>query len=131
MASNQEGGHGEETGPDPHSTSSAHGTRARRAVGRAAEARGPAPAPPGRTVGPGLPTPLLIWLRCLRLDRKISELLSAKDFLRLRFFHRDPLQGREEHEQRLWALLSLELWSRVFLEGSVREEEMSQQKGVA
>jgi len=47
-ASTKEGGHGEETGPDPHSTTSAHSTRAPGAVERSAKARGRAPAPARR-----------------------------------------------------------------------------------
>ncbi len=66
----------------------------------------------------GFPTPLMLWLRRLRSDRTLTDLLSARSLQRTGLFRRNPLLGHEGDMWRTWTVLNLELWCRVFLEGS-------------
>jgi asparagine synthase (glutamine-hydrolysing) len=72
----------------------------------------------------GFPVPLGGWLRgeyaaladdCILGERSAARGLFDRVFLKeLLSEHRD---GRVDHSQRLWSLINLELWQRIFLDG--------------
>jgi len=67
----------------------------------------------------GFPTPLMVWLQRLKSDPELADLLSAKSLRRTGLFRTNPLSGYERDAWRSWAVLNLELWSRIFLDGAL------------
>ena len=65
----------------------------------------------------GFPTPLLHWLKRMGSDPQLQELLQAPSLLRNGMFRQPPKEDSGLSWDS-WPLLSLELWSRIFLEGS-------------
>ncbi len=71
----------------------------------------------------GFPTPLRAWLRGPELDR-VEEMLLSPLCLERKLFDRDALANlfaehrrrHHDHTNRIWRLLNLELWCRVFLD---------------
>lgn len=74
----------------------------------------------------GFPTPWAYWLAGPQLE-EIERLLSEPRSQARRLFRRKAIQrifdehraGHRDHGNRIWRLLNLELWQRVFLDGEV------------
>ena len=72
----------------------------------------------------GFPTPLSSWLLGSQLDLIEKELLEARSLERgvfkaeaLRKLFSEHRAGYRDHSDKIWRLLNLELWQRVFCEG--------------
>jgi asparagine synthase (glutamine-hydrolysing) len=82
----------------------------------------------------GFPTPWAAWMAAAQLDT-VANLLLEPQSLRRRLFRPDQLrelirQHRErshDHADRLWRLLNLELWHRVFTDRNKVEENLTGQ----
>jgi len=75
----------------------------------------------------GFPTPVAAWLRSsfsglldeyLTSDRALSRNHFEPDFVRRMV--EEHLSGEGNHGDRLWLLLNLEIWQRVFIDGEKR-----------
>jgi asparagine synthase (glutamine-hydrolysing) len=72
----------------------------------------------------GFPTPWAYWLAGSQLA-EIERLLSERRSLDRRLFRSEAIQrifaehraGHRDHGNRIWRLLNLELWQRVFIDG--------------
>jgi asparagine synthase (glutamine-hydrolysing) len=80
----------------------------------------------------GFPVPVGRWLRGpfshLVHEFVLGERALARsifDPAALRAMSADHREGRDEHGQRLWALINLEIWQRVFLDGEPIERVMT------
>jgi asparagine synthase (glutamine-hydrolysing) len=86
----------------------------------------------------GFPTPWAYWLAGPRLE-EIERLLSEPRSQARGLFRRKAIQrifdehraGHRDHGNRIWRLLNLELWQRVFLDGEVDPAVISAQSDAA
>jgi asparagine synthase (glutamine-hydrolysing) len=91
----------------------------------------------------GFPVPFEAWLRT-DFFAAVRRLLLDDQALARRWFQRAPLEsllddhatGRTNSSRQIWALMSLELWSRIFLDGDetwleAPEEAWARLEGVA
>jgi asparagine synthase (glutamine-hydrolysing) len=72
----------------------------------------------------GFPTPLTIWLERLRGDPALIDLLKGGSLRRQEITRRGPGQAAGFDGGLGWSTLSLELWSRIFLEQVPVEREV-------
>jgi len=86
----------------------------------------------------GFPTPWAYWLSGPQLE-EIERLLSEPRSQARGLFRRKAIQrifdehraGHRDHGSRIWRLLNLELWQRVFLDGEVDPAVISAQSDAA
>jgi len=72
----------------------------------------------------GFPTPWAVWLQGERLDQIQNMVLHPRSLRRdlfeadaVKHIFADHRSGRRNHADRIWRLLNLELWHRVFIDG--------------
>jgi len=86
----------------------------------------------------GFPTPWAYWLAGPQLA-DIEAVLTEPRSIERRIFRRESLQqifaehraGHRDHGNRIWRLLNLELWQRVFMDGEQFSELAPLQTGAA
>jgi asparagine synthase (glutamine-hydrolysing) len=99
-----------------------HGLTSKYLLRRAAQSLVPEPILKRRKAGFG--APIRTWLR-RDLREMVDDLLSTETIRRRGLFEpaairrmiEDDRNGRADNTYRIWALLTLELWQQVFLEG--------------
>ena len=64
----------------------------------------------------GLPTPMSLWIERERSEPEMADLLSGASLRRTGLFRGKPGESAPSDWFREFGALSLELWSRIFLE---------------
>jgi asparagine synthase (glutamine-hydrolysing) len=75
----------------------------------------------------GFATPDESWLRTPEFGKLMEELFGSKEFMGRKYWRpeevnkllREHLNGRGDHEEDLWRIVSTELWMRAFMDGQI------------